>query len=459
MHPRPILSACRRSVVALLPLLALLALPASAGADAPKVVQTSPANGDLAVDPSITELRVVFDQPMDRRAGHSFVGGGETFPEIVGQPRWLDEKTIVLPIRLAAGRGYQLSINSEQFQGFRNAAGEPAEPYPLAFTTADDKPLSPELNAAAIQQVRDALRDRYSYRDVHRADWDALFTAADAELKSAASRAAFGQRLARLLAEAGDVHISVGVGPQRFWTHQPKFAPNFNGRLIPQVVPNFKKHSESLYSGRFDDRVGYIMIASLEAARGADAAAITDVLGGMADARALILDLRPNGGGDERIAQPVAGLFIEKPVIYAQRQTIDPARPDGFSEPVKTMLNPTPLGVGPRLRQPVAVLMGPNNMSSAEGFLLMMRQVPQAKLIGGRSYGSSGNPQPIELANGVTVYLPSWKAMDAAGVVFEGKGIEPDIEVAATPEQLQSRDPVLERGLAWLRANGSEGRP
>ena len=99
----------------------------------------------------------------------------------------------------------------------------------------------------------------------------------------------------------------------------------------------------------------------------------------------------------------------------------------------------------------VAVLMGQANVSSAEAFLQMMNQVPGCTLVGERSYGSSGNPQPVDLGNGVTAFLPSWKAMFPDGTPLEGKGIEPDIAVKATEAELRDRDPVLEAALKALR--------
>jgi C-terminal processing protease CtpA/Prc len=95
--------------------------------------------------------------------------------------------------------------------------------------------------------------------------------------------------------------------------------------------------------------------------------------------------------------------------------------------------------------------MGPVNVSSCEGFLLMMKQVPGCKLVGAASYGASGNPQPADLGNGVTVFLPSWRGMGPDGVCFEGKGLAPDVAVKAAPDALRSRDPVLAAGLKWVR--------
>ena len=90
-------------------------------------------------------------------------------------------------------------------------------------------------------------------------------------------------------------------------------------------------------------------------------------------------------------------------------------------------------------------------MSSCEEFLLMMKQALLCTLVGERSYGSSGNPKPHELGLGVTVSLPSWKAMLPDGTVFEGVGIAPDVEVKTTPAKLTKRDPVLEAALKILR--------
>ncbi len=159
--------------------------------------------------------------------------------------------------------------------------------------------------------------------------------------------------------------------------------------------------------------------------------------------------MRPNGGGDESQARRVAGRFVEASVVYAQQAVCDPDAAGGFT-PVRSRTL-IPNDQGPTVQAPVCVLMGPLNMSSCEAFLLMMRQVESSTLIGARSCGSSGNPQPHTLSNGVVVMLPSWKAMDAKGSVFEGVGLMPDVLVETTGRDFQSGDPVLERALQQLR--------
>src|SRR5689334_10731490 len=117
-----------RNAIALIIGLLLLG-PATVLADAPKVVKASPDNGQTDVGPATKEIRVEFDQPMNTR-GRSIVGGGDTFPKMIGNPRWINPKTILIPIKLEPEHEYWLSINSDTFKNFTNAKGESAEPYP-----------------------------------------------------------------------------------------------------------------------------------------------------------------------------------------------------------------------------------------------------------------------------------------------------------------------------------------
>ena len=91
-------------------------------------------------------------------------------------------------------------------------------------------------------------------------------------------------------------------------------------------------------------------------------------------------------------------------------------------------------------------------MSSAEAFLLMMRQAPQCTLLGERSYGSSGNPKPVTLANGVVAFLPSWVALTLDGDPLEGIGVSPDVAVAF-PGDPTDEDPLIDAALDWLASH------
>ncbi len=91
-------------------------------------------------------------------------------------------------------------------------------------------------------------------------------------------------------------------------------------------------------------------------------------------------------------------------------------------------------------------------MSSNEAFVLMMRQAQDCTVVGQRTYGSSGNPRPHDLPNGVTNHVPSWQALRPDGSGFEGEGLVPDVVVVVEASDLARTDPILEKAIAVLRS-------
>lgn len=103
----------------------------------PSVVRTVPASGETGVDAATTRrIAVTFSQDMQDGAWSFVRVSPETFPEIVGGPRYLaDKRTCEIDVRLQPGRKYVIWINSGKFLNFRTADGKPAQPYPLEFET------------------------------------------------------------------------------------------------------------------------------------------------------------------------------------------------------------------------------------------------------------------------------------------------------------------------------------
>jgi len=102
----------------------------------------------------------------------------------------------------------------------------------------------------------------------------------------------------------------------------------------------------------------------------------------------------------------------------------------------------------------IYVLSGPSCMSTNESFILMMKQLPNTKIIGMKTYGSSGNPKPYNLSNGVLINIPSWQAFELNGELIEGNGIKPDIEINTTAADFQNKDALFEKVLSLIK-NGS----
>lgn len=421
----------------------------------PRVVAATPEVGDDGVDPTLAELRIEFDQDMDTGGSMSVCGGGPEFPKITGKARWESPRVILVPIALEPTHRYSFSVNCQAGRGFRSAAGEPAQVTPLSFSTAGgateaqpSEPATPEGNRATLEALRRALTDRYSHRDVRRVNWDEEIAAHAAELEAIPTRGALARTITALLAPARDVHLSLMVGTARLATFSPMQAPNCNIATLQRVVPGWKDEGHGVFTGRFEDGLAYVFIGSWPS----DAALIQPALEFIQknkDAPGLIIDVRANGGGNEATARTIAACFVDERAVYSRNSYRDPDSPRGWTPELDRTIDPNTNG--PRYGGPVAVLMGPLCMSSNESFLLMMRTCPRAMLIGEPSYGSSGNPKPVDLGGGLTLLLPSWRDTLPDGTPLEGRGILPDIGVRASAEELRSSDPVLEAARRAVR--------
>jgi beta-lactamase regulating signal transducer with metallopeptidase domain len=107
----------------------------------PKAVKLEPPNGAQDVSPSLKELRVNFDVPMNDGMSWCSGDGPLPFPKgLEGKgPHWTkDGKTCVLPVKLSPGVEYELWLNAGAYNNFQSAGGIPLEPVRYTFKTKGD---------------------------------------------------------------------------------------------------------------------------------------------------------------------------------------------------------------------------------------------------------------------------------------------------------------------------------
>jgi len=163
----------------------------------------------------------------------------------------------------------------------------------------------------------------------------------------------------------------------------------------------------------------------------------------------LIIDVRDNRGGNESYAKKFAAYFAKDSTPYELVKYYNEETGNFDKEYVKK-LYPNEMK---KYSGNIYVISGPAVMSSNESFVLMMKQLPNSKIIGMKTYGSSGNPKPYELSNGVTIYLPSWQAYTLEGEMIEDNGIKPDIEINTTYEDFKETDPVIDKIIELTEIN------
>lgn len=173
-------------------------------------------------------------------------------------------------------------------------------------------------------------------------------------------------------------------------------------------------------------------------------------------ARALVVDMRGNPGGNDAygsyfVSRLVAHFIptgkttvkISKETIarFGERLQEDPARP-GWGTWWEGGIEPQ---TEESFKGPLALLIDGGCVSSCEGTAVMFKFSGAARLYGATTMGSSGYPAEIALPGGRGyVYIPTWIRIMPDGNPIEDHGVNPDVETA--PAQ------ALDRALADIRA-------
>jgi C-terminal processing protease CtpA/Prc len=204
--------------------------------------------------------------------------------------------------------------------------------------------------------------------------------------------------------------------------------------------------------------VAIVTIKSLEGGK-ARAAAIDAVLAEARGAKAIVLDLRGNRGGIDKVGfRVVAGLaegtarlgsyrVLAAPETLARRPMWKDlvAEADGFSAPQPLTVPALPA----RFAGKLALVVDAGCISTCEIVTAALRADLGATIVGEITGGSSGAPVSVALpASKGTIQIPTWNLIAADGKPIEDDGVVPDIDAIATPDALAAgRDLPLETAI------------
>lgn len=301
----------------------------------------------------------------------------------------------------------------------------------------------PTTNPAAVFDALWSDFDaHYSFFELKGINWDSLATVYRPLAVRAGSDAELFEALSGMLAELHDVHVTLSAGGESYhW--DPPYPDQFDASIAFSRYVTDEQHTPSthLRFGRcvFDTTVGYIAISSFTDAGWAHE--IDDVLASLSGVRALIIDVRGNGGGDTQNAIDIASRFADSVRTFAFVRYRNGPRHSDFTEDI--METVAPAGTQ-HFAGPVIVLTNRQVFSAAEEFVLAMRAIPTVTTLGDTTGGGSGNPLPRELPNGWTYQLSQWIEYTPDGATFEGVGLAPSVTV---PVFLEDRERGIDRQL------------
>jgi C-terminal processing protease CtpA/Prc len=163
-----------------------------------------------------------------------------------------------------------------------------------------------------------------------------------------------------------------------------------------------------------------------------------------AQAAGLIVDLRWNGGGFSHQLQRFAGALLGPDSHLADTRT-----KGGAARMLATAYETPYAG-------PLVVLTGPCSASAAEIFAAAVQDLKRGKVIGRATSGAVLAAQGFPLPDGGVVGLPITNVWRIGGERIEGVGVEPDIWMLPTLDEVRAgRDPLLQRALLELQLQRS----
>jgi len=236
----------------------------------------------------------------------------------------------------------------------------------------------------------------------------------------------------------------------------------------------------------YDDHIAYVALNSF--ANPKVDTLFVEQLPALQKAKGIIIDLRNNGGGSSFVGDYIFKHLTNDKLIYGAKGSTRYHNAafkawGGLFQPKDTSTGNAARGLSKekvltyykasrdklyydleyapdtndpaisKLTVPLVILIGHNTASAAEDFLIAAKGQKHMIKIGENSFGSTGQPYEFRLPGGGRARVCTLKVTCPDGSRFVGCGIKPDIEVKMSVEDyLQQKDPVLEKGIAYLKS-------
>ena len=319
---------------------------------------------------------------------------------------------------------------------------------------------SPEQNFESLWQTFD---QRYALFGAKSVDWQALYDIYRPRVTPATTDDQLFTILAGMLSHLNDNHVilqaeSLGrefdagyLGPYIEEMGLAGAMQFLARRPLPEQY--FRSPPETVGDGRFqygwvDEGIGYFHFSAFND-KAVSTAAVDSILAYLANAKALIVDVRRNSGGDDRVCKAIADRFTDQRRLYMVTRDRNGPEHDDFAEPKYWHLEPA----ARTFTGPIILLTNRLSISSAENFALAMRVLPHVTVVGDFTSGCFADMAWFDLPNGWRYSVSRNWFVDYEGRCWEGIGVPPDIMVRG--EELEGElDRAFELALALLQDGG-----
>jgi hypothetical protein len=248
--------------------------------------------------------------------------------------------------------------------------------------------------------------------------------------------------LGNMLRELRDGHVNLSsmYGTSYCWDWHLHHPANFSDSLQRNYLGTYFRLTNGIKYTTLPDSIGYVYVESFSG--GFSVNNLSMMLLNLKATKGIILDIRNNGGGMLTAAERLASMFTDERIHCGYIQHKTGKGHYDLSKPKKLYLEPSE---GVIWMRPVVVLTNRGVYSSANYFVMLMRELQHVTILGDRTGGGSGMPLNSTLPNGWNVRFSACPILDAQGGHTEF-GIEPDVRTDITTQDWDSgRDTMIEK--------------
>lgn len=302
----------------------------------------------------------------------------------------------------------------------------------------DEFANSPDGNFEALWKIID---EHYCFFDYKGVDWNAIHDKYEPQTAQPISSKQLFEVLGNMLGELRDGHVNLysPFDVARYWSWHEDYPSNYSDSITNRYLGTDYHIASGIKYRILDDNVGYMRVASFEAAMGEGN--LDEILYALAPCTKLIIDIRDNGGGLLTSAEQLTARFTNEKILVGYMQHKTGKGHQDFSKLEAQYLKPSK---GIRWQKPVCLLTNRAVYSAANEFTKYMRQCPNVTIVGDKTGGGAGMPYTSELPNGWIVRFSACPMYDIDKQSTEF-GIEPDIQVSITDSDYhKSIDTIIE---------------
>ncbi|GAB2555608.1 S41 family peptidase [Spirosoma areae] len=315
-----------------------------------------------------------------------------------------------------------------------------------------ETPNNPVTNFDHLWGEYDRL---YGAFDPKKLDWNALYQTYRPQVNEQTTDADLYRVMTALLGHLDDNHVYLRPTAT---TGLPWFdggilgrtkVTDYDGAVVKRYLTDSRNITSEFVCGKLSANVGYILLKGFEHDFATYSKTMDSVLTYVNDTIGLIIDLRDNGGGEDRVAQYIANRFAtERHLSFTSRLRNGP-RHTNFGPELRFYTEPAG---NFQYARPVIVLTNLSSYSSAETFMLAMLQNKTVTQVGDVTGGAFSDAITRDLPNGWSIRVPIADVRDATGRNLEGIGIIPKVVVKNRGEDLkEGHDRALEKAIDLLR--------